>query len=195
MAPTPITATHKLALRINVGGLIHVQNLFVDAVASGDSTGFDLVCQASANLALSAAIAMWIAVVQPFYYSSITGAGWTLYAWSDPNYVPVSAGTLAFTGSAGSAYVPANEITLFFRDSLQRAAKITFLETSFQTPYKNTDPSALSGAAAALVGSFIGNTAADLGSFVKSRGDGNPDRYISLVSALNRRVRRRRGLA
>lgn len=195
MAPIPIQTSHVLSFGYSIAGLTHHTRFLVDAVASADSTGFSLHCEFSADVGLSTVITQFAAVFGPLIGSGGAAAGVTLYSVSGTVLTPVYSGSWTFTPS-GSPKFTAVQYTWFFRDGLGHPAKVVVLEGVDQPPFKTNDISSMGASAVKTFSQDLADSSAGhIGAWMKSRSDGFPDRFISLVLTLNRRVRRRRGLA
>lgn len=194
--PTPILATHVIAFTYVINGLTHAQRSYVNASRTLDSTGWSLLTESTAYVNMSEYIAKWAAKVGPVMGSDATGGAVTLYEFVGVSLVPVYSNSLTFTPSGATGQV-AQQSTMFFRNAAQESMRFVLFETNFPAPLKSTNPAAsvVGAAMGALLASLISNADAELGGSIRSRSAGFPNRFISVVSALNRNIRRRRGLA
>jgi len=195
MAPTPIGTSHVLSFGYAVDGLTHHTRFLVDAVASADSTGFSLHSQIGADQGLSAVITAFIAVWEALMDNSATADGVTLYEVVSGTLIPKYSGSWSFTGSAGT-YHPASQHTIVLRDGLNKIAKQVIVEIPSNVPYRVTSIASLpTSPLKTYLLDMTDNSNGHIGSWMKSRADGFPDRFISIVGTLNRKIRRRRGIA
>lgn len=194
MAPQPIAVPNILSFGWTIDGQVHHQHLYVHASPSGDSTGYDLLNQVSGSTPLSDAITRWAAKVGPVLGTGTTSNGVTLYSYSGGALIPLYTASYALTpGSA--AYASCSQATMCFRDSVNKLYKFTIMEGQSTAPYRITSPTGGSTEVNALIADLLSNTSPAIGAWNRTRGAGYPDRFISYVVCLNRKIRRRRNVA
>lgn len=196
MAPTPIQTTHVLSFGYTIQGLTHHQHCYVDAQASGDPTGFELLGRGSSPEPMTDAIDEWEDIVGPMLGTGTAAAGVTLYHIVSGALIPIYSGAIPTITPGGGLQITGQQ-TMFFRDGLNLPFKFTIFETNYLAPFHNTSP--LSGdigaVAAAFIADMLNGANGHLGAWMHSRSDSTDLRYIAMTVSLNRRLRRDRGLA
>lgn len=190
-----IGTSHALTFRYTASGKTHSQRSYVNAVASGDSTGFDLTNVLTGNTPLSTAITQWAALFSPLLGTGATAAGVTLYQYVGSSLVPVYQGAWTFTSSSGSPNL-GWEVTWFLRGGSNFPLKIVLLEANYgvlqhSTSYASAD---IGTAAHAMIADVLDTASGHLGAWMHTLNGHYGFRFIAETVTTNRRVRRSRGL-
>lgn len=80
MAPTPLSASHRLKMLYTVQFVQHVQQNFCDVVGSADPSGFDLLnMRGGTDVGLQTAVDLFFTRIAAFYNPTFTTFdGWVL---------------------------------------------------------------------------------------------------------------------
>lgn len=195
--PTPISAPYRVTFNYTVDGLSHNMRQYCDAQPDIlDSTGWALVGHSLlGNPGLSvAAQAVW-ALLQPMYEAVVASFnGAVLEQRVGVAYVPIAS---YFTGSTptNTGYNKAAQNTFFFYGPSRNIHKLVLFENAFGAPVKVTSLGGLPADLLAIVNSCSSPSGAfDIGNWAMDRAGQTGMTWVSYVSSLNRKVRRRRGL-
>jgi hypothetical protein len=194
--PNPIVTSHVLRFQYVQNGLTHSDNRYVTAIVSGDATGYSLDNPDATADPLSDAIDQWEDLVGPVLGLGTTPGTVTLYKNTITGLIPIYSAAIGALAVGGGLTI-ASELTVFYKDSLNRVQKDTLLEVNFPVPlhYATYDVGVVGAALNALVADTLNNTLGHIGHWSQSRSGKFGPRFISITVGLNRRIRRRRGLA
>lgn len=198
MAQT-LLATGRITLPITVDGLLHKLRVYVkNPTASGGSYNINsrtsdlndqLWTTAAEDLASSISYGQGVTAVSvgDAYLESRSGLIWTTLAFH----------TCGLNNALGT-YAPGTQQTMVFRDTAGYKVKIIALEGNLNAPYHNGSYSSLTSTQLALIKQFTAAYTLTNAPYLwmVSRGNRylNSASYVGLTIALNRKVRRRRGL-
>jgi hypothetical protein len=197
---TQLDATQRLEFHYSVDGANHVFRHYCQLVASGDASGYDLVPRApGANFGASLGIDRLWTLLQGIFDSSKTTFGTViLQQLSGVAWNPLSFYVTAVAPTSGSAYVKAGQLTLTLRDMGFHKVRGVWLETVAPVGFKGLTTSAFGAPYTALFNSYtsVGTIANhDPFHWVRGRSDLYLQSFVSFVTDLNDKVRRRRGIA
>ena len=201
MTATPITPSHRLEFDYTVDHSLHKLHMYLETVASGDVTGFDTVARSGhLGVGLHTAIdRVWTKLAPLFQGASTTFGQVLLASHVGSEWIPLMVYTTAIGASSVVSYAPAVENVFVARDSSYERLNFTLLETVGAAPYHASSYGVLAGPFAGIA-DMLGNAAgtatdADPYSWQKSRGGRYLASWQSVTASLNRRLRRKRGLA
>jgi len=197
MAPTPILATHRIAIKYTPATLQHTMNLFVDAVptATGDASGYDAVSHvlANPNVGMTALVTTMVNVLKGDILTTGSIDDWTLYHKVGVNYVPLYSNTLAVAGTSGaSAGSPAGQYTNTYRTGLYEKAAVVLFELPHHPPIH--DPIGGTGPLDLIGLMFVDRAAGKPGNFIVGRDDTIFATAKNITGSLNKKIRRKLNL-
>jgi hypothetical protein len=192
---TAILSPHRLTYDVGVpGARTHIMHIYLSAVASGDADGYDFV-GFSANSGMSAEIARLVALLQPIYNTSTAIGPFQLEKYVSGSYVPIALDSTSVFGTTGSAYQPAQEVTMLFECITGTRIKHLCLETPYAYTGKFIGNAGAPSPFIAYTNSVVNNAAAHLGNWVRGRDNSHVSGVKSIVFDINRKIRRERGLS
>jgi hypothetical protein len=200
MAPQPLTVGYRLIFKYTVNGFQHKQQNYLEAVVSGDPSGFDAVGNGVlSNAGISAIELEMFSLMAPFFGSTgCTFDGWELQKRIGTVFSFLAAGATSVVPSGGSANVPASMVTLSGKDALNRNLPYYLYESRVFNISKVSSYSALSTDEKALVDAVWntngGAVAADAYNWRLSRDGEHADRWLAEVLDSNEKLRRLRHL-
>jgi len=189
---TPIAATHRLDVQYVTGGLSHKLQLRCGAlVLSGayhlaEQLGGTVLAQTAANY-----LSNKVATIMP---STCVFQQYILYEYVSGVYHAVEGGAVTATPSAFSDVEPTGQYTLKMSDLSFNPVNFVVLGAGFAAPQHDT-PAHVGGVTLALANDLISATSGTIGAWLQGRA-GLPMRHYGLYTvSLNRKSRRRLGLA
>lgn len=194
MPPTPITATGKIRIQLNVQTLTH----FIDFFCGIDLTSTPPKVFTLPGPSVSAqTICDWIwTTLSALYPSVVLTPTFVLYQKVGGGYIPVDSGT--GTGGPGTNTNPSALTTLLtftFRDGNNKLVRVGVPESSYSAPGRegvNATPTQFAN----FIASILNGAAGNIGGFMQSR-DAQPlpfGRALLWTNSLSRHTRKRRGL-
>ena len=197
--PTPIVATGRLVFTYNVDGLAHNLRQYCNwSTDSADPTGYGVApISGGPTIGLSVAADRFWSLLGPMLSAAATTFGVAeLQELAVGAYVPLADWSTSVAPSGGGGAFHATQNTVFMRDTTHKVHKCIFVEGVFGAPYKNSSLGALSPSAHAFAVAFVTPTVAgDMGFWARSRAANGVASFTSMIGTLNRKLRRRRGLA
>jgi len=197
MAPTPRTATHRLTIDYTVVGFAHKIHLYVAAYPSILLTsGWGLTTFSTDTMDAGAAADAFANSLKEYLEADDSINGWVLEEWSGAELLFKAAGSLNIVGTHSANVQRAGvQLTLFFRDTANKAMKIVISEPTVAVFSRYATSGAVPADIDAISDSMMDTAPLALGDWVRSRGNRQRDRFISVVGTLNRKLRRARGIA
>jgi hypothetical protein len=187
--------THVLDFHYVVSGVTHRMRCYVNAIPSGDSTGYDLENVAGGTTPLSTAVTQWAPLFSAALGTGTTAGGYTLSTFDGSIATPIYTGTWTLGTTSGTPQI-GWEVTWFFRGGSNFPLKVVLLEANYASlQHSTSDASADIGVAAHNLSVDIKNTASGhLGAWMHTFNGHYGFRFIAETVAPNRRLRKRRGL-
>ena len=195
LGPTPITATHRLELHVNVpGARDHLLRYYVNAVPSGDPDGFNFTAFGGGARSMSDAVGDILAILRPMWRNDVQIGNFVLQQYSAGAWLPVSSDTANGNGTSSNPTQATQQLTYSLRDSAGRPMRSILLETGFPALIgKFLTMTALGGPWGAYGDSLVDHSVNHLGFFIRSRGGNFTGSVISAVLDSNDKLRRERG--
>lgn len=195
--PTPILATHRLAIQIGVPGIrAHNLRVFCNAVTdTSDPDLFDFV-GIGTNVPMSTAVGSLYTSLRTLYPNSVDIGGISLERYDSGAWIPVGGDPSSGIGTASGAFQEATQISVTGRNSVGAQHRFQVMETVFAAPIRWTDIPSIASPLEALVLSLYSRSTTDFGYWMRYR-DGSLlglSTFISATITLNKRLRRDRGL-
>jgi len=191
--PTPISANGRLTLDYTITGEVHHFRVRVSINNLGGPSPYLFDQQLGGTIQGDTATAQMDTLISPFWDPTVSFGQWLLEKYDSGAYIPLDSWVSTAVGSHAAGVVTAEQSTFTFKDVDNQFMKFLMFEQSFVPPARET--SFTSGTLAAFVNDMINPAAGHLGSWVRGRGNEVPFRVVSLVTTLNRKLRRRRGVA
>lgn len=197
---TPISADWRIQFPYQVNSLTHVITHYCDVVASGDVTGFNVVDRLGSNtIGVSEAIDNWWVNADNIMQASATTIGAAILqqrvglAWF-PNAVYTPVTTLTETDPV----ILTSYTMLTMRDTLFHRIRGLMMETTGDVPSYTQSPTGFGANYDAYIAGFVTPTVvANMTPWlwVMGRSGLYIGSFVSATIALNRKLRRERGLA
>lgn len=195
---TPLSATHRLVFNYRVGSLDHVAHHYCGLVASGDPSGYDVQRRPPfVTLGVSDAVDRLWTLLAPLYNAANTAFGQVeLQELSGTAWLPLGFYQTAVTASSAVAYWPCSQLTMVLRDLAFHKIKAVWLESILTPPSKTNVVTGFGTLFQALAEGYTTPGASNDNPFmwVRGRSDLNINTFVSMVGALNNRLRRERSL-
>jgi hypothetical protein len=193
MAVTPLVATGRLVISYT-SDLPHKLQLLCNVI---NSAGTWKISDDGGVLYDPATIATtYVTFAKPAFSTASTFVGWLLERYSGGAYIEVASGSLGIAGTALNPAGAANQFTFVFRDRNNDIIKNVWLGVQSQFVPIKLGYGDLSGATLAFVNEMMdGSSGGHLGATITGRSGLNAKSFTSLVGALNRKARRRLGVA
>jgi hypothetical protein len=198
--PTTITATHRVTFFYTVAALQHKSQHYCHAVASGDSSGFDIDVRAGfSNVGFSLLPDEFFTMIAPFYKSTDTTFDkGILEERTGTTYVFKAQVNATVTPSGSAVAEPANGFCISGKSDDNRNFPKYIYEGAFGTVQKVSNIAGLSGASQELVNYFFNVLAdainKDAWAWEVSRANNLPLRWLAAVIDTNEKLRRIRHL-
>lgn len=195
MAPQPYTATGRMNLEYVVLGLLHKMRFPCEL---HDPTVFPQVLSTTNGafpvvLASVAAQAAWDHV-RPQLATGSAAASYLLEQNFSGTFVPLEGGVLTGVGTGGGTAFECGEVTFTFKDLANRKLKLIVLEGEAEPPTHNIVGAGSAGQIAFWSWMLTPGTGSAGKDWVASRTGLKIERGTFVTNALNKRVRRSRGL-
>jgi hypothetical protein len=192
----PLLAPYKLTLSYTADTLQHNMSVYCSAFnASGIYTLYDRATT-PLDTAQNCADSIYTALA-PLYYTGTNSFGpWVLYQHVAPNYIPVASGTTAVAPSGTTnGTTLGKQATWYIRSVNYQIVKLAFFEDYIGVPFRWRSFSQLPAAYQPFWAALSTQSGVNMGNFILSKA-GNPiGAPLAVTGALNRRIRRRRGIA
>jgi hypothetical protein len=189
---TPIAATHRIDFEYTTGTLLHKVQLRCTAILVAgvyhlvNQSGSTIVALTAANYAGTK-----IATILP---STCAWGAYTLYQYVSGVYNPLESAAMTVTPSALTDTEPTGQWTLKMRDISFAPVNFVILGAAYAAP-QHANPNAIGGVTLALAQDLINAADGHIGSWLQGRA-GLPMHSFGLYTvSLNRKSRRRLGLA
>jgi len=197
----PLVATSRISIPYIVDGENHIARVYV--VKSGSSVPYGVVLSDASTISFAdAAQGVWDAMQFAFsdngtqvsvptaVLESLVGSAW----------LPLEFAVLTGHGRSGGEDYHARQTTLVYRDTSYKKVKIVLMEGRFRDPEHVVAPSNSTSNLNGLLGAFAGfqTITNDPTEFVVGRSENyllGTSGAVGATVALNRKIRRRRGLA
>lgn len=184
---TPIVPNGLVVLEYAIVGVVHHHRLRCNIQNPSAGSGYVLDLFGGGTIAWEPAVDLAGGVLETFYNASTTFSNWTLYVRSGSNYIPLDTHASGLTGTNAGANEACGQATLTMKDAANKVVKLVLMESSFVPPDKaNTN---------AYMADCINTGSSHVGGWLQGRNGTPPTRQIAIVVTLNRKLRRRRGLA
>jgi hypothetical protein len=196
MAPTPITASDRINIAYTVNGLTHHLRFYTDvSVDSTDPTGYTVPgYPAGASAGASQAVADLIVKLKALFAADCSFDTFSIEQYVSGAWVVLATGSIGVTGTISGSSHPASEVTMTFYSATHKFIRVVLLETPDAPPIRQGYGTLGANYKAFVDDMLVRTGGKHLGTWVKSRGDSFVQTFLAEVVALNRRVRRRRGL-
>lgn len=197
MAPTPITATHRMTIFYTVALFPHRIHLYVDAYSSVLLTsGWGITTFDLDTLDAGDAASGFGTLLSEYIEADDHVDSWLLEEYSSGAYIFKASGTLGTAGThSATGQRSGAQLTIFFRDTANKPLKIVVGEPTLAVFSRYASGAGVPSDIDAISDSMLLAGGGNLGNWVRSRGDRQRDRFISVVGTLNRKLRRARGIA
>lgn len=198
--PTPILATHKAVFKYTVGALQHKAQMYCNAIASLDPSGYDLVGRpGSTNVGFSTVVDPFYTAIAPFFtLADVTFDQAELWQRVGSTYVFVDAETTAVTPTLGGFFQPATGFDVVGKVTSNSTEHFYIYEGPFGIAAKITSYGGASANVKALINYLFnvagGGFAYDAYSWRVSRGGFYAHRWLAGVIDTNEKLRRMRGI-
>ena len=194
---TPVTASWRFEFPIVVDGFIHRNHCYVKAQPSTLHPPYDLVMNHSGvNITMQAAVDSYLTLWKASYsVASTTFGAVLLQQLSGGAWLPVATITPTVAPTGAVPYVPASQMTVTARDSAFHKIKVVQLETVDGAGTKYLPPS--TGGSATVFAWYTdssGSAPTDGSQWIVGRSNLYVTSCVSLVTDLNDKIRRRRGI-
>lgn len=195
MAPTPITASHRITFPITSAGFVHKARYYCNATLVGGL--YELTDPGGgANVPWHDAVDQLSVLLGDMYSAADSVFGTALLeTYAGGPYLPTATHTPSNQPAVALSYKPAWGLTISLYDSLFYMAKSYLLESVYGTEFRFvTRPVGDTALDAYLTSILAPPGAADLGHWMRSRAARQITSFIAAVSDPNDKIRRRRGL-
>lgn len=196
--PTPITAPHRISFFYVTATLTHVVRFYCRLTTSSDPTGHNIVTRAFlGTIGAQLACDRITELLAPLFSAASASFGnFTLEERSGTTWIPLVNTVGAHAPSSGLATALATQQTFFFYSTDRTIHKNVLLENVYAAPGKANTTATVPVAVKNWIDSLNApGLAEDPGQWVLSRDAAYIGSWLSVVSTLNRKTRRRRSLA
>lgn len=198
---TPLAATHRIEFQYVVDGDAHKWRIYVGL--GGASTPLAPTVQLRAPLVEQAlslvADGFWDAIAGDYKASTASFGDAILQEYSGGAWLPYAVYTTALVGTSSSPYIPAGQVTTTMRDSAFHKVRFIALESDGAIGKKTVHIADGSIMNTPFGHSLLGTTGGAPLGMIWNWARGRSDLYlaspIAMVSDLNDKLRRRRGIA
>lgn len=196
---TPLSATGRIVLPYTVDGQVHQWHAYVrNPTVTGSTYNINTRTTDSNDLDWLAAADGMAATLSKFVSSATAFGSALLQLRSGSVFNTVAAKTVT-NGSAVSGYNKASQLSIVMRDTLFRKVKVILLEGIFSPPFHAPGYPTGDTGVDGLVKEFTSAHTVTAAPYIwlVGRGNGylNTSPVLGVTIALNRKVRRNRGLA
>lgn len=195
MAPQPYTTNGRLTLQIDAGLSGHRMR-FPCVISTPVTLPSHLVVQNPPLTTVpttACAQAAWD-LIRPMYAPPTGLASYVLEQNFSGTFVPVDGAVLVGIGTAGGSNAIAGETTFSFKSAFNHALKLIVLESGNAPPYHKRYPTTTPVFDNFMADVVNPGVSSHLNNWVVTRGGEFITRGISVTIALNKAVRRSRGL-
>jgi len=201
MGPTPLIAPYRIIFQYTVDFLIHKQTFYLDCTPSADASGFDTLARSGfSNVGVSTLMDSWFNLHKTFYDDADTTFDtWVLEIMVAGAWVFVASGVCAVAPTGTGTYAKAGMEAWAGKDTANRPFPVYFYEKFFPGFSKTNSVGALSGDNQTISNALF-NTLGSAGgdspvAWRRSRGNLFSQRWLSLVTDSNQKLRRIRNIA
>jgi hypothetical protein len=191
--PTTIVPNGEVQLSYTVASLVHVHRIRCQLNNPAGPSPYLLDLQGGGTINWMTAVIQVDVLIQAFFSAATIFGQWVLYERVGTNYIPLSSVASTAVGANAGADQAAGQMTLSFRNANNKLDKFVYMEDSFLAPAKYQ--SGTFGGANSMIASILDTSAGHIGSWALGRDGTVPTRILANVISLNRKIRRRRGLA
>lgn len=195
---TPLAAQYRINFQITVDRLVHKLRTYLRVIPGSGASGFDVVMRDGTTGIDTNTIAdsLLNLIASSFQASVTTFDNPTLEQLSGSAWLPIAPLTITVAPTGTAAYSPASQFSLTLRDSAFHKIRFILLETEDLPGQKFFPPG--SGGAVAFFSYFT--TTPGAGSthghnWMRGRSDLYVSSAVAIVTDLNDRLRRDRGIA
>ena len=195
----PLVATGRLKVQITVNSLIHTLHAYVRNIqTAGSSFNINSRATDSNDLDWKDAAEGWFESLTYAAPAGITASDITLEQLVSLVWTPLATFTPTVSNESGTA-LPAGQITLVLRDKLFKKVKVLFLEGNQGAPQHWNSPTGGNAAMQNFTKQWLSTFTVTHAPYNWQVGRSNQflaaSPFVGYTVALNRKLRRRRGLA
>lgn len=194
MTVTPLEATHRISIQYNTHDQVHDMQVYCNATPTGIGPGHVLTPFSGSPILFTDAADDLGNELRATLLTTDTVDFAVLEEYNNGQYIPVESHTLGVVGTQTASGTPFSRITGTFRDAAFNVVKIVVICDTYFTPSKSPD-SALPSPFSTFWESFRTQSAGRAGMWARGRSAGFIYSNTSVVGSLDRKSRRRAGLA
>lgn len=198
---TPLSATHRVEFQYTVDGDLHKARIYLGLGSASTPTSPTVQLRAPLTDQAFSVIAdgYWNAVAADYKSADTTFGNAILQEYSSGAWLPYAVYATAVTPAGSSAYVPAGQVTTTMRDSAFH--KVRFIQLESDSPVGKKTVLIADGSIMdppyghSVNGTTSGTPAGMIFNWARGRSNLYLASSIAMVSDLNDKLRRRRGIA
>ena len=196
---SPLTATHRIEFQYTVLSFVHKFHAYCSAVTGTGPSGWNITQSDLTTQDFQAVVDAWWNTVKGAFKASDTTLGQAiLQVRSGTTWLPISFFTTAVTATGASPTLLAGQMTMTLRDQNAKKLRIILLETIHAAGVKIVTPTGGGGDLSTIGTNYSSGGASGSKNpynWQLSRNGQSIGSFISQVTDLNNKIRRRRGIA